>query len=192
MRFRFLCNSAHYFFHPGRNFDDPTLRDVVYRCQWEFGDERAAFLVMLRARKITIPPRFLNLALKEEDNPVPEIIKTKNIVTSVWVCPTFGMYLSNRSREHVKIALCKPKAGFGQEEQGSSRWHLEGNVGVHQFGTLPNDGGGDYLPLYKLESIQTQNFVGDDGEEVSEVLWMAPEVPWRRLDEDGFEVGASG
>jgi len=48
---------------------------------------------MLRARKITIPPRFLNMALKD-DNPVPEI-RNKNVVTSIWVCPTFGMYLSN-------------------------------------------------------------------------------------------------
>ena len=70
--------------------------------------------------------------------------------------------------EHVKIALCKPKAESGQEQE--SRWHLEGNVGVHQFGTLPNEEC-HYLPLYQLESVQTKSLgVGQDGEEISEVL----------------------
>jgi len=159
------------------------IRDIVYRCQWEFKDKRAAFLFMLHARKITIPPRFLTMALKDEDGPMREI-RSKNIVTSVWVCPKFGMYLSNKTREHVKIALYSPRAGSGQEEE--SWWHLEGNVGVHQFGNRPSE---DYRPLYRLESVQKNNWgVDEDGNELSEVIWLAPDVPWGRLDEDGFEV----
>ncbi|KAH9954671.1 hypothetical protein BC827DRAFT_1272422 [Russula dissimulans] len=156
------------------------IRDIIYRCQWEFKDKRAAFLFMLRARKITIPPRFLTMVLKDEDGPMREM-RSKNIVTSVWVCPKFGMYLSNKTREHVKIALYSPKAGSGQEEE--SWWHLEGNVGVHQFGNRPSE---DYRPLYRLESVQKNNLgVDQDG---TEVIWLAPDVPWGRLDEDGFEV----
>lgn len=75
-----------------RNFGD--LRDIIYKRQWEFRDDRGAFLVLHRARKISIPSSFLDMALKAE-NPLPEI-RTKNVVTNVWSCPSFAMYLSNK------------------------------------------------------------------------------------------------
>ena len=75
-----------------RNFGD--LRDIIYKCQWKFREDRGAFLVLHRARKICIPSSFLDMALKVE-NPLPEI-RTKNVVTNVWSCPSFAMYLSNK------------------------------------------------------------------------------------------------
>jgi len=77
-----------------RDFRD--LSDVVYKCQWKFRAKRAAFMVMLRARKTNVPTAFLNMALKEE-NPVPEI-RSKNVVTGVWTCPAFAMYLSDKCK----------------------------------------------------------------------------------------------
>ena len=53
------------------------------------------------------------------------------------------------ANEHVKIALCVTNAGSKRE----TGWHAEGNVGMYQFGSLPN---GEYLPLYQLQMIQTK------------------------------------
>jgi len=77
-----------------RNFDD--LCDIIYKRQWKFGGERAAFLVLHRPQKISIPNSLLDTALKAE-NPLPEI-RTKNVVTNVWSCPSFAMYLSNKCK----------------------------------------------------------------------------------------------
>jgi hypothetical protein len=53
-------------------------------------------MVMLRARKTNIPTTFLNMALKEE-NPVPAI-RSKSVITGVWSCPAFAMYLSDKGK----------------------------------------------------------------------------------------------
>ncbi len=76
-----------------RDFGD--LSDVVYKCQWKFKRKRAAFMVLLRARKTNVPAAFLNMALKDENNPMREI-RTKNVITGIWSCPAFAMYLSNK------------------------------------------------------------------------------------------------
>jgi hypothetical protein len=52
--------------------------------------------------------------------------------------------------EHVKIALHAPSAGPGQ----ATGWYAEGNVGLYQFGSLPN---GNYLPLFELQMIRKRN-----------------------------------
>ena len=76
-------------FYLGRDFGD--LGDVVYRCQWQFGHKRTAFMVLLQARKVYVQGSFLDMALKDE-NPVPEI-RSKNVITGIW---SFAMYLSNK------------------------------------------------------------------------------------------------
>ncbi|KAI0281709.1 hypothetical protein BC826DRAFT_1068607 [Russula brevipes] len=160
--------------------DFGNLSDIVYKCQWKFKDNRAAFMVMHRARKISIPSSFLKMALKDE-NPVPEI-RTKNVVTGVWSCPSFAMYLSNKSSEHVRIALRASNTGSGQE----TGWYAEGNVGVYQFGSLPNDA---YLPLYQLQKIRKRNLrPRRDGRDQNEIIWATTDAPWRELDDDGIEV----
>jgi hypothetical protein len=70
------------------------MSDIVYKRQWKFSGERAAFLVLHGARRISIPDTFLDLALKAE-NPIPDI-RTKNVVTNVWLGPSFAMYMSNK------------------------------------------------------------------------------------------------
>lgn len=75
-----------------RDFED--LRDIIYKRQWKFRDDRGAFLVLHRVRNISIPSSFLDMTLKAE-NRLPEI-RTKNVVTNVWSCPSFAMYLSNK------------------------------------------------------------------------------------------------
>ena len=76
----------------GRDFGD--LRDIVYKRQWQFREGRQAFLVLYRAQRISIPDAFLDLALRA-DNPMPDI-RTKNVITSLWLCPAFAMYMSNK------------------------------------------------------------------------------------------------
>ena len=71
-----------------RNFVD--LRDIIYKRQWKFRDDPGAFLVLHHAPKISIPSSFLDMALEAED-PLPEI-KTKSVVTNVWLCTSFAMY----------------------------------------------------------------------------------------------------
>lgn len=76
----------------GREFRD--LRDIVYKRQWKFREDRQAFLVLYRAQRISIPDAFLDLALRA-DNPIPDV-RTKNVVTNLWLCPAFAMYMSNK------------------------------------------------------------------------------------------------
>lgn len=157
-------------------------------------------MVMLRARKTNVPPAFLNMALKEE-SPVREI-RSKNVITGVWTCPAFAMYLSDKCKcfilwpvhpppasevsplvviatilidtllrapvilasEHVKIALRAAHTESGRE----TGWHAEGNVGVYQFGSLPN---GEYIPLYQLQTIRTKSLRRNpDGEGKTETM----------------------
>ncbi|KAH9042231.1 hypothetical protein EDB85DRAFT_2286015 [Lactarius pseudohatsudake] len=158
--------------------DFGNLSDIVYKCQWQFKNERAAFIVLHRARKISIPNTFLEMTLKNES--IREI-REKNVVTNVWSSPAFAMYLSNKSGEHVKIALRTTNAG--SKETG---WYAEGNVGVYQFGSLPNEG---YQPLYQLQRIQLRNKQPRrDGRPPGEMFWGVPESPWKGLDDDGEEI----
>jgi hypothetical protein len=75
---------------PNRNFGD--LSDIIYKRQWKFKDTRAAFITLYRARKISIPTSFLDMTLNAG---TPEV-RGKNVVTSVWSCPAFAMYISNK------------------------------------------------------------------------------------------------
>jgi hypothetical protein len=69
--------------------------------------------------------------------------------------------------EHVKIALRDPNAGSGHE----IGWYSEGNVGVCQFGSLPN---GDYRPLYLLQKIRKRNMrPRRDGRDPNEIMSVA-------------------
>ena len=52
-------------------------------------------MILLRARKTNVPAAFLNMALKDENSPMREI-RTKNVITGIWSCPAFAMYLSNK------------------------------------------------------------------------------------------------
>jgi len=160
--------------------DFGDLRDIVYKRQWKFREDRHAFLVLYQAQRISIPDAFLNLALRA-DNPIPDI-RTKNVVTNLWLCPAFAMYLSNKSNEHVKVALRAPNSGSGQE----SGWYAEGNVGLYQFGSRAN---GNYLPLFQLQKIRKRNIrPRRDGRDPNEIIWGSSESPWHDLDDDGVEV----
>jgi len=90
--------------HCARDFRD--LKDVVYKCQWRFRPKRAAFMVMLRARKTNVPTALLNMAL-EEKNPLPEI-RSKNVITGVWSCPAFAMYLSDTCKSFYFVVYPPP------------------------------------------------------------------------------------
>jgi hypothetical protein len=164
----------------GRDFRD--LSDIVYKRQWKFTEDRTGFLVLYRSRMISIPDSFLDMALRD-DNPIPDI-RTKNVVTNLWMCPAFAMYMSNKcgfsfisdkvstvliitrvvANEHVKIALRAPDAGSGQE----TGWYAEGNVGLYQFGSLAN---GNYLPLFQLQKIRKRNVrPRRDGRDPNEIM----------------------
>jgi hypothetical protein len=185
--------------------DFGVLSDIAYKCQWKFKDNRAAFMVMHRARKIGIPSPFLKMALKDE-NPVPEI-RTKNVVTGVWSCPSFAMYLSNKCRfsfrrnnvsvtlitphivasEHVRIALRASNTGSGQE----TGWYAEGNVGVYQFGSLPALSNEAYLPLYQLQKIRKRNLrPRRDGRDQNEIMYAA--LSLSVLTAEQFQMGHGG
>lgn len=69
------------------------MSNIVYKCQWQFKNERAGFIVLHRARKISVPNAFLDMTLKDES--IREI-RGKNVVTNVWSSPAFAMYLSNK------------------------------------------------------------------------------------------------
>jgi hypothetical protein len=56
------------------------------------------------------------------------------------------------AREHLKLALRASNSGSGQE----TGWYAEGNIGMHQFGSLPLENE-SFLPLYHLQTIRKRN-----------------------------------
>ncbi len=68
--------------------------------------------------------------------------------------------------EHVKVALRAPNVGSASEHEAG--WYAEGNVGMYQFGSLPN---GDYRPLYHLQKVRKRNMrPRRDGRDVNEIM----------------------
>ncbi|KAI0259829.1 hypothetical protein BC834DRAFT_597900 [Gloeopeniophorella convolvens] len=161
---------------PPPEFED--LDDVALKAQWKFGERRAGFLVMYQARRTSIPEEFLKLTLK---SPIPEL-KGKDIVTNIFTCPAFAMYMSNKSGENVKLALRTSVTETGTQ----SGWYAEGNVGVYQFGSLPDPEA--FLPLYNMQVLQKRARIPRrDGRDPNELHWGATEAPWKDLNDEGEE-----
>ena len=148
------------------------LRDIIYKRQWKFRDDREAFLVLHRARRnqhselVPGRPSWLRTHCPRSGRKISSQTFGR-VPHSPCIYPTSVSFDQRdkvsealitflcSSQRRRKVALRAPNAGPGRE----GGWSAEGNAGVHQFGILLD---GDYRPLYHLQ--RTRKGTYDQGE----------------------------
>lgn len=81
--------------------DVPSIATAPIKGKWTFerADRREAVLIMHRPRQISIPPSVVLEPLYQVDKLVE-----KCLVTSIYVCPAYSMYLSDKCT--IPVLLC--------------------------------------------------------------------------------------
>ncbi|EGN97520.1 hypothetical protein SERLA73DRAFT_110780 [Serpula lacrymans var. lacrymans S7.3] len=159
--------------------------------EWQFQEgRRGALLVMHAPRQTYIPPGTILEPLYN----IP-LLKDKYLVTSVFSCPAYSLYLSNKSSEKVALALVgsvplpsAPAVSAGGEI--SLEWWTNTQTSFlrkasHKTGSYC------YTPLFKLQRKLplTRRLFRDspvpppEGDD----FWTDVHQPWEPLDEDGDE-----
>ncbi|KAH7919896.1 hypothetical protein BV22DRAFT_1133514 [Leucogyrophana mollusca] len=154
--------------------DVPGIANASLKGEWQFATgRRGALLVMHRPRKTYLPPR----EVLEHLYKVPDL-QDKYPVTSVFPCPAYSTYLSDKSGEKVAVALvangCIPSApGSTGSGEISLDWWTQTQAGFLRKVCLSPFG-----RLYRDSPVPPAS--GDD-------YWVDPHQPWEPLDEDGEE-----
>ncbi|KAN0078342.1 hypothetical protein V8E55_010399 [Tylopilus felleus] len=168
--------------------------------QWQFEQGRRDALLIMHCPRIRfIPPN----AILEKLYDVPKL-RGKWLVTNVYVCPAFSMYLSNKSGERVSLALTGqvplPAAlGVSAGAEGSLGWWSDTQADLLRK-ACDKAGNYCYTPLYSLKRRNPwyENFKSvlrafRDGEEdpskmpTEDDLWEDSKPEWQPLDDDGEE-----
>jgi hypothetical protein len=97
----FCCWLRYNKYHLGHR-DIPNFQGIVFRSRWQFNRKRGAVLLMHRPRMTHIPDEFFPASLH-----LP-ILKGKSVVSQVWDCPGFYMYLSNRCECSQPASFASP------------------------------------------------------------------------------------
>ncbi|KAI0060413.1 hypothetical protein BV25DRAFT_957857 [Artomyces pyxidatus] len=165
----------------------PGVVEASIKGEWDFGNERGAALIMSNPRISSLPaPLLQRLAA------LP-VLKNKRIVTEMYTCPAFFMYLSGKKQDHLKIelrALAPIAAAAGVTAGGGVGvgWRKEYRDGVVQDAFHP-EGKYSYFPLFNLKKLRepSSRRESPEPESVANLLWVDAPVPWDILDEDGNE-----
>jgi len=162
----------------------PNVQGIVFKSQWVFNNKRGAILLMHKPRMTHVPDEFFLASLHLS------ILKGKYVVSQVWNCPGYYMYLSNRSNEQVTVNLrtnlTHPTApGINVNPSVTFSWSAEGCTGVRQYGYQTD---AVYTPLFCLRSVRKPMFRrGENG--LGMEAWYDSDVPWGHLDEEGETEG---
>ncbi|KAI6024212.1 hypothetical protein EDC04DRAFT_2725496 [Pisolithus marmoratus] len=158
--------------------------------------KRDAFLVMHSPRMEYFPPS----AVLEQLYHIPALADMY-LVTSVFTCPAFSLYLSDKSGEQISLALLAsapiitPVAPLGPSASFSTGidWWTNASRGILRKGASKE---GEYVftPLYVLKKRggwARKIFRSADpkqrGRSSEDELWVDVDTPWEPLDEDGEE-----
>ncbi|KAI5117379.1 hypothetical protein M0805_001922 [Coniferiporia weirii] len=170
-----------------------ALGDASIKGQWQFDGTRGALLIMHKARMTIVPNEFL--AKTVDLDFVKEMLKEKplKLVSQVFSCPAYALYLSNKSHETVGIALRADvptvvapgvSAGAGVD----TKWSAEGVSGLFHKG---HDHEASFTPLYVVKEIKAPSLGrrrdSSDPNVPTSDHWADVDVPWGFLDEDGEE-----
>jgi len=174
---------------PNIGIVDFNFANVGGQLECQFGSKRGAFLVMLKYRIESLPTSVKQAILNSEDVKV-KALKGFEVVTKVYTCQAYCLYLSNKSNEKLSIQLSgqvpvpiAPGIVAGGEVGGT--WGNTGTEGVFQSGTSETD---DFMPLYEIEKIRGPKNRRDDGpHDMGGDRWDIIDLPWGPLDEDGEE-----
>jgi hypothetical protein len=157
----------------------PGLGQASIKGEWQFQrGKRGALLIMHNPRQEYVPRGRILEALYK----VPEL-KDMHIVNSIFKCPAYTIYLSDKSGEKISLALTPS----GHETE-SEQWWSDTNASLLRKGHHK-----DYMftPLYGLKRklplmrrLMRDSPVPDpEGDD----FWVDVHAPWDPLDEDGDE-----
>lgn len=159
------------------------LGQASIKGEWQFQrGKRGALLIMHNPRQEYVPRgRVLETLYK-----VPEL-KDMHVVNSIFKCPAYTIYLSDKSGEKVSLALTSSENPTEPEQ-----WWSDTNVSLLRKGQHK-----DYMftPLYglkrKLPLIRRLMRDSPVPDPQGDDFWVDVHVPWDPLDEDGDEEYAS-
>jgi len=160
----------------------PNVQGIVFESRWLFNNKRGAILLMHKPRMTHIPDEFFLAASLH----LP-ILKGKYVVSQVWNCPGFYMYLSNRSKEQVTVNLranfTHPTApGINVNPSLTFSWSTEGCTGVRQYAYQPD---AVYTPLFHLRSVRKPLLRRGENGGPGKEAWYESDVPWGHLNDEG-------
>ncbi|KAG0696501.1 hypothetical protein DFH29DRAFT_857922 [Suillus ampliporus] len=120
-----------------------------------------------------------------------ELLQSMHLVTKVFYCPAFSLYLSDKSGEKISIALLASApvvAPVGTlEARATMKWWSDTQAGLARNGCKTEH---CFTPLYELLHVRhpRNRRSSLSPERTGEQLWIAPPVPWAPLDDEGNEV----
>jgi len=114
-----------------------------------------------------------------------ELLKHMHVVTKVFYCPAFSLYLSDKSGEKISIALVDATSTAGGS--ASMAWWSDNLAGLSRRGSKTEH---CFTPLYELKHVRHPRWrrTSPSPERTGEDLWIAPHPPWAPLDEEGNDV----
>jgi len=126
-------------------------QDVLFTTQWQFNASRGAILLMYKPQMKSIPDEIFTPSLLGSP-----ALKNKWVVSQVWTCPGFYMYLSSRSNEKVTVSLREDVTSPVDTNVDSSHsrtfsWSAEGCIGLRQHAYQPDS---NYTPLFYVRPIR--------------------------------------
>lgn len=155
------------------------LGQASIKGEWQFQrGKRGALLIMHNPRQEYVPRGRVLEALYK----VPEL-RDMHIVNSIFKCPAYTIYLSDKSGEKISLALT-PNANATEPQQ----WWSDTNASLLRKGQHK-----DYMftPLYglkrKLPLIRRLMRDSPVPDPEGDDFWVDVHAPWDPLDEDGEE-----
>ncbi|KAK7678967.1 hypothetical protein QCA50_014746 [Cerrena zonata] len=165
----------------------PGVAEASVKGSWQFDTKRGALLVMHEPCNTYIPPKAL---LKKLLN-VP-VLKNKYLVTEIFSCPAYSLYLSSGKAEAVSLALLASvpvPTALPVNVGGSikSSWFNHNTSGLFR---CASDEVYSYTPLYALKRIKKPGLLRRDSPlppAQDDDLWEDATQPWDPLNSDGEE-----
>jgi hypothetical protein len=120
-----------------------------------------------------------------------ELFQSMHLVTKVFYCPAYSLYLSDKSGENISIALLAsapvvaPVGTVGATCE--MKWWSDTQAGLARNACKTEH---CFTPLYDLWHARHHRSrrASLSPERTGEQLWVAAPLPWASLDEDGQEV----
>ncbi|KAG2106207.1 uncharacterized protein F5147DRAFT_701415 [Suillus discolor] len=164
----------------------PGIATATIKGTWQFRrGTTGALLIMNKPRIKTITPDVLGKLSSIE------FLKSVHLVTKVFYCPAYTLYLSDKSGENINIALLSsvpvvaPLGTVGAT--AGVKWWSDAQAGLTRSGSMPDH---CFTPLYELKHprySRASRRSSISPERTGEDLWVTPHLPWASLDEDGQE-----
>ncbi|KAG2057966.1 hypothetical protein BDR06DRAFT_877069 [Suillus hirtellus] len=166
------------------------LASTSFKAEFQFQEgKRGAVLVMHKPQQEYIP-RGRVLSIIHEAHQ----LRDKYIVSSIFTCPGYYLYLSNRSAERVTLALTANTSlttsiDVSAGGEASIDWWTDAQAAFLRK-AFDKAGQYRYTPLFDLKRRQhwfKRTFRGAEVQSTEDNMWIKCPQPWDPLDEDGKE-----